>query len=433
MAGKDDCVTIWNNGQKSKHQKRLMLYNIFETFQHFKEEYPGVKIGLTKFTEVKPKNIKAPGSAGSHNVCICIHCENPKLMLNSIKHFDGILSSCSDYIEEICCDKNNEFCSLLECPLCLIKLSNCQVKIFEMLVSNGIDFIKYNQWQTVDKCELVTITQDLQDFVKKFVYQLEKLIPHKFIASKQSIYTSFLKSSLKQGQFLVQLDFAENISFKLQNESQSHYWCRNQATLHICVVYFVCDNGKVDKFSFIVLSDVLKHDSLFVYATIKELVLELKRRFTNVNEVIYISDGAPAHYKNKSTFSLIRYHYRYFQISAKWNFFATAHGKGPCDGLGGTVKRQVFHENLKKDARGQIKNAAEMFDFCSKKWAPSQITFKLLSADDISVAHKEIKPLFERAKPIVGSRSYHYFSPITIHSMEVKKYSTSHVSEIVKM
>ena len=41
-----------------------------------------------------------------------------------------------------------------------------------------------------------------------------------------------------------------------------------------------------------------------------------------------------------------------------WSFFATAHGKGPIDGLGGTVKRTVWKQILQGSV---LKNVAEEF------------------------------------------------------------------------
>ena len=40
-----------------------------------------------------------------------------------------------------------------------------------------------------------------------------------------------------------------------------------------------------------------------------------------------------------------------FWFQAEWHFYATSHGKGPCDGIGGTVTniwllRQVYKEHI---------------------------------------------------------------------------------------
>lgn len=433
LPGKQDCVTVWENGQKETHQKRLLLYSVAEAYQNFIVDHPSFKIGITKFRQSKPKYVKTAGSAGSHKVCVCILCENPKLMLNSIKNYEGMLQSCSEIISEICCDPTSEKCALLNCDTCQMNLLELKRKLLEILEIQEIDVITFHQWLTVDRCELVKIEQDSDEFVDKFIQQIEKLIPHKFIAVEQLKHSASLKSSLKKGEYIVQLDFSENMTFKIQNESQSHYWNRAQATLHVCVIYYLGENNVIEHFSYIIVSDVLKHDSVFVYATIKSLIAELKARFKDVDQITYFSDGAPAHYKNRSTFSILSYHYRNFGVKAKWNFFATAHGKGPCDGLGGTVKRKVYHENLKQDTENQIKNAEEMFKFCVKTWKPTVIKFHLLTSNDILNAFNDVKIRFDKSRPIVGSRSFHSFVPLSIHLMEIKKLSSSEESQLVKI
>ena len=42
------------------------------------------------------------------------------------------------------------------------------------------------------------------------------------------------------------------------------------------------------------------------------------------------------------------HHNEDFGMDAEWNFFATSHGKGPCDGLGGTVKRLAAKASLQR-------------------------------------------------------------------------------------
>ena len=59
----------------------------------------------------------------------------------------------------------------------------------------------------------------------------------------------------------------------------------------------------------------------------------------DIKKLIYFSDGAASHYKNYKNFANLCNHKVDFGIDAEWHFFVTSHGKGPCDGLGGTVKR----------------------------------------------------------------------------------------------
>ena len=42
-------------------------------------------------------------------------------------------------------------------------------------------------------------------------------------------------------------------------------------------------------------------------------------------------------------------------------FFATSHGKSPCDGIGGTMKRLVTRASLHVTEKNQILNPNQMF------------------------------------------------------------------------
>ena len=59
----------------------------------------------------------------------------------------------------------------------------------------------------------------------------------------------------------------------------------------------------------------------------------------------------------------ISYHIAYFQVAAEWNFFATSHGKSPCDSVCGTI---AAHASLWGT---QITNPRELYE-----WAKSNIT-----------------------------------------------------------
>jgi hypothetical protein len=54
--------------------------------------------------------------------------------------------------------------------------------------------------------------------------------------------------------------------------------------------------------------------------------------------VRYFSDGAVSQYKNCKKFLNLCYHEEDFGVKAEWHFFATSHGKSPCDSIGGTIK-----------------------------------------------------------------------------------------------
>ena len=67
----------------------------------------------------------------------------------------------------------------------------------------------------------------------------------------------------------------------------------------------------------------------------------LQVTYSQVIKVEYFSDGCAAQYKNYKNLLNLSYHKSDFGLDAAWSFFATSHGKSPCDGIGGVVKRKL--------------------------------------------------------------------------------------------
>ena len=54
--GKKDCVPVkLEDGRKEKVQKRLLLSNLKEIYEHFVIENPAVKVGFSAFAMLRPK------------------------------------------------------------------------------------------------------------------------------------------------------------------------------------------------------------------------------------------------------------------------------------------------------------------------------------------------------------------------------------------
>ncbi|XP_038055996.1 uncharacterized protein LOC119727987, partial [Patiria miniata] len=55
MPGMKDFVSVKVDGEKKHIQKHLILCNLKEAFEHFKKKYPDLRIGFSKFAELRPK------------------------------------------------------------------------------------------------------------------------------------------------------------------------------------------------------------------------------------------------------------------------------------------------------------------------------------------------------------------------------------------
>ena len=100
--------------------------------------------------------------------------------------------------------------------------------------------------------------------------------------------------------------------------------------------------GELKSYSLACISDELIHSTNAVYTFQDCVISHLKGKLPfEIKKIFYFSDGAASQYKNYKNFANLAHHFTDFQIEAEWHFFATSHGKGPYDGIGGTLKREA--------------------------------------------------------------------------------------------
>lgn len=228
-----------------------------------------------------------------------------------------------------------------------------------------------------------------------------------------------------QSEILVLLDFSENYSFIIQNAAQGYHWNNSQATVHPFEVYFK-SNGKLENVSFIIISEVMTHDTKAVQLFISKLLNFLKQSII-FSKISFMSDGAAAHYKNKKNFASLCNFKSKHGLEAEWHFFATSHGKGPCDAIGGTLKRMAKRASLAKDCGNTIKTPRELYE-----WAVTQtdknitkLNFCYISNEQYTTTAEEFDELFKKAKTISGTQKFHSFVPIAHNKIMAKTYSNS--------
>lgn len=82
MPGMKDYLSIRNDEGKREHiQKRPILSNLRELYEHFKERHPGYRVGFSKFATLRPKDCVLAGSSETHTVCVCCMHQNVNLMM----------------------------------------------------------------------------------------------------------------------------------------------------------------------------------------------------------------------------------------------------------------------------------------------------------------------------------------------------------------
>ena len=435
MPGKKDFVSV-RQGEKRVHiQKRLVLSNLKEAYCDFKDKFPDVKVGFSKFAELRPRHCVLAGGSGTHSVCVCTIHQNIKLMIQGVKLSDlsaTALMNYHDCLAQIMCNPPSPSCYLDSCDACP-GMDNLRDTLVTLLDGKMIDNVVFKQWVSVDRSTLETYSTSADEFVDMFCEKLELLRPHCFIASQQAEFYKECKSNLSQGEILVTADFSENYSFILQDAAQGYHWNNLQATIHPFVGYYR-DSGEIQHLSYVVISECLIHNTVAVYLFQKSFTAFLKRVAPAENpftKIMYFSDGASSQYKNRKNFLNLCHHEEDFGITAEWHFSATSHGKGACDGLGGTVKRLAAKTSLQRPYDQQIMTPRQLFDWATT--AIPTVHFEYCTTEDYEREQHHLEDRFKASRTIQGTRKLHSFVPISKEKLKVKSYSASSSSKEVRI
>lgn len=445
MPGMKDTVSVIVDNKRENKQKRLILCNLREVFEQFKQRHPEHKVGFSKFAELRPRQCVLAGAAGTHSVCVCTIHQNMKLMFEGAR-LDRLATTAGDSysyhncLAEILCNPPRIQCFggyCAECP----GVEHLQERLEHHFDEQSIDRIEVKQWTTTDRSTLETKVQSADDFIRFFIAAIPKVVHHDFVAKQQSNYIQDRKRQLIPGEFLVIGDFAENYSFVVQDAAQSFHWNNLQATLHPFVCYYREEElGKendsdhhgqtsiLKHVSFVIVSESNIHDTVAVHLFQKVLLNFLAQRVNKPKKIIYFSDGCAAQYKNRKNFVNLCHHEQDFGMPAEWHFFATSHGKGPCDGVGGTVKRLAARASLQRPVDNQILTPRHLFEFAQSEI--TSINFYYATAVEYEKEETLLRSRFESSRTIAGTHKLHSIIPISKELVEVREFSISELTRV---
>ncbi len=411
MPGMRDKVMVHENYEKIFKSKRLVLWNLSDAYEIFCREFPEVKISFSKFAYLRPKECILAGTSGSHNVCVCMTHENVRLMCKPVGAILGLKSE-RDLLEKISCTKKSFLCAKNKCNDCQELEATFKQDAMNKLFQDSAREIYYNQWLMQDRYAIYTVTKSSVNFIEELLNQASnKLKLHDFIARSQAKFLKDRKTNLRVGEYILIMDYSENYSMVSQDEIQAAHFSKVQATIHPIVGYYRNASGDVDNFSFVIISNCLTHNTVAVHLYQKKCLefIRSQRMLPTITHIEYFTDGSAAQYKNKKNFANLTHHLEDFGVPAEWHFFATSHGKGPSDGIGGTLKREARRSSL----RGiSISSANELYIW-AQEWSSHdgrKMKFCFVEEDEVMQHEITLKERFINLKTVTGTQGYHHFS-----------------------
>ncbi|CAF1513785.1 unnamed protein product [Adineta steineri] len=394
MAGKRDTVVVKEvGGGKKTYQKRVLLYSLREVHQMFLQDNPGLDVSRSMFAQLRPKYVVVK-SMMAHRVCLCIYHQNVILLIESLSKFiNG--TACSNlqaFTAALVCDESNEQCMSSNCNYCS---DNFKLHIENKIINENIN-LKWYQWSN-DRGHAEKIEQEgtVKECVQLLSTKVVQYLNHAFIKRKQSNFFEQMKNNSDDTSIVVQVDYAENFSIEEQDAIQSAHWTTK--TISIFTAHASCGSLK---FSFALPSNNITHDKYCINTCLDYIINELKQYLPNLKTIMFFSDGASSQFKQRFLFRNLSILSINHNLNLSWSYFATSHGKGVVDAIGGTSKRVVYQEIMTKK---QCKNAEVA----------------------IGASVQKLKQVFDNTKSVRDTRKIHHITVIRKDVIHCRLYSQS--------
>ncbi|CAC5359819.1 unnamed protein product [Mytilus coruscus] len=263
-----------------------------------------------------------------------------------------------------------------------------QQEIIQDVTNTEASDVVFSQWKRVKVEEkgrtkmtmkFVDSTVDKSGFIAHVEKQMNEFKDHVTRIQTQYAQMKELKINLPKNHCIVHMDFAENYQCKSVEEIQSAYWNQTSVTIHPVVVYYKVDGDELLHKSIVVISDEMGHDSATVLSIVDQIIPENKTASSNCRILDY-------------------------GIRAKWNYWEAGHGKGPCDGIGGTSKRMA--DEAVRTGKVAIQDPHDFYAWTqSQSCSLKSIKFIFLPKDQCENKSKLISE--QKLRPIPGTMKLH--------------------------
>lgn len=386
MPGKGD-FTKSETGEKK--QTRVLTDYLSSLYHKFMSENPDAKLSFTSFTRIRPARIRLT-SMITRDTCLCTKHQNMSLTLKSLKSVN------------------------IECSINGEKMIDQKERLIQEAEKALSSDIAVGQWKRVETevkgqkksvMKVVNITMKPDEFMSHLKTQIEDFDQHVIRIKTQYSEMKNLKENLPDNHCIIHMDFSENYSCKSVQEIQSAYWNQTAVTLHPVVVYYRKDGSdKIQHKSYVFISDEMGHNANTVLAITDKLVPTIKDLIPGVTWVHYWTDSPTSQYRNKVIFNFIANHKDIHGIHARWNYWEEGHGKGPCDGLGGRVKRMA--DEAVNSGKVGIQDPFDFYAWSqSSNCSMKNVSFVFVSSEECEKKAVETGKL--HLKPITGTMKIH--------------------------
>lgn len=408
LPGRKDVINITEeDGTKKSVAKKFLTMTVEETHALFLKENPQYPVKRTKFFELRPRDVYRM-TQRDQNVCACPICENMEFSFQAA----SLDITCKTFIENLLCKNITEICRAMDCENCPIKSNAYMVPYLPEK-----DFFQVKKW-TKGVLEIENIPY--QTFKDNFERDLPKYLRHRNIKQVQDSALKKDKENLKEGEILIQTDFAENYTIRYHSEVMEKHWTSVPGVVILTAVIYYKESGVLKHKSYAVASDVSTNTTLEMVYLLEGILIDLRNSGIYFGKHVYLwTDGATKHFKNRFAMCFLTKFEDMYGSPIVWNFNESYHGKGPMDGIGAVVKHSVFMTCLREQV--VVQNAKDFCEVAQRKCPSVTVIFR--SAEALEEKCQEYIRIWQGAKDCSGILQARCVRPIGPY--QVKLYKTS--------
>ena len=183
---------------------------------------------------------------------------------------------------------------------------------------------------------------------------------------------------------VMQMDFAMAYSCEYQDEIQSALWSRNSVNLMTVALY----QRDLPCKTFLCITDSPEKGKDTIYAFVTKICEIMKSSFDLGDYFTFFTDGPSSEFKNKFMAKMLGDISIKLNLPVKWQYFATSHGKGVVDGIGGNAKYLVRQHVMAR--KGIVQGSHDFFKVVEKA---------MPSTTCLHMTQNEIKSVIESERP----------------------------------
>lgn len=302
--------------------------------------------------------------------CLCEICENATFLVNGMnkKLFPEcrLPETVNELVAKFSCSTDDENCMNTRCNECKstgIMLTNFNIESqtdtddasSEEPVDDERndseefekDYVRYYEWARGDDNKLMKMmsSKSAENSIGLLDTTIQVLKRHLYVKRVQCKFYDDFKKNLGKNDLLVHVDYSESYENKQQREIQSAYFGHTTFSIFTACCYLRNNEDKVICESVTITSELPDHSRAAAITCVLK-VIEHMREIHNhlplkINAMVW-SDGCASQFRSRYVFKLLSGIDS--SINLTWCYNERHHGKGPMDGVGGTLKNSIYRD-----------------------------------------------------------------------------------------